>query len=102
MSENSNKGLPVYSMYVGSRDGQAFTDVDRQAVIDAVGIIFECFTVINADGYFQGRSVATLIIKIATNDGASVEELTHSLGNAMDQRVVGIETAENYRSIYMG
>ncbi len=94
--------LPVHSLYVGSRDGKAFTDADRQAVTAAVAASFDCFTVVDADGYFQGRSVATLIIKIATNDGASVEALGHDLGRLLDQQVVGLETAGLYRSIFMG
>ena len=85
--------LPVHSLYVGSRDGKVFTDADRQAVTAAVAASFDFFTVVDADGYFQGRSVATLIIKIATNDGASVEALGHDLGRLLDQQVVGLETA---------
>ena len=98
----SNKGLPVHSLYVGSRDGKAFSDVDRQSVTEVVGNSFDCSTFIDASGHFQGRSVATLLIYIATDDGASVEELARSLGKLLDQRVVGIETAGIYRSIYMG
>jgi hypothetical protein len=98
----SNKGLPVHSLYVGSRDGKAFSDVDRQSVTEVVGNSFDCSTFIDASGHFQGRSVATLLINIATDDGASVEELARSLGKLLDQRVVGIETAGIYRSIYMG
>ena len=94
-------GLPVQSLYIGSRDGGPFTDADRQAVIDAVTERFDCFTVVDGDGYFHGRSVATLIIKIATNDGAAVEELGLHLGHLLAQQAVGLETAGRYHSISM-
>ena len=33
--ETQSNGLPVHSLYVGSRDGRAFPDAERQAVIEA-------------------------------------------------------------------
>jgi hypothetical protein len=70
-------------------------------VIDAVASLFDCFTVVDADGYFKGRRVATLIIKIGTNDTTSVEMLGLELGQLLGQEVVGLETAGTYRSIFM-
>ena len=101
MPKHTDRLLPVHSLYVGSRDGNPFPEADRQAVTDAVGTSFDCFTVVEADGYFNGRSVATLIIKVATDDGASVEVLGHSLGLVLDQQEVGLETAGRYLSIPM-
>jgi len=71
-------------------------------VTDVVSASFDCFTVIDADGYFKGRSVATLIIKIGTEDSASVEALVNELGRFLDQEAIGLETAGTYRSISMG
>jgi len=95
------RGLSVHSLYVGSRDGNVFPDADRRAVTDAVSSSFDCFTVIDADGYFEGRSVATMVIKIATDEIASVEELGLRLGRHLDQQAVGLETAGHYHSIFM-
>jgi hypothetical protein len=86
-------------LYVGSSDGHAFPDVDRQAVTEAASACFDCFTVIDADGYFKGRSVATLIIKIGTEDNVSVEASGNELGQLLDQEAVGLETTETYRPI---
>jgi len=97
----ANVGLPVHSLYVGSRDGKAFPDVDRQAVVEIITECFDCFTVVDADGYFQGRNVATLVIKIATDDGASVEALGHDLGELLEQQAVGLETAGYYKALSM-
>jgi hypothetical protein len=96
-----NIGLPVHSLYVGSRDGEPFLDADKQAVIEAVAAYFDSFTVSDADGYFQGRSVATQVIKIATADRASVEALGLDLGRLLDQQAIGLETAGYYYSIAM-
>ena len=68
---------------------------------DAVSASFDCFTVIDAYGYFKGRAVATMIIKIGTEDSASVEALGHELGQLLDQEAIGLETAETYRPISM-
>jgi len=97
----TNTGSQVHSLYVGSRDGKAFPDVDRQDVINSAAASFDCITVVEADGYIQGRSVATLVIKIATDDDASVEALGHDLGLLHEQEAVGLETAGYYKSINM-
>jgi hypothetical protein len=93
---------PVHSLYVGSRDGSPFSAVDRQAVIDTAAASFDCFTVVDTDGLFKGRNVATLIIKIATENVASVEALGRELGLLLGQQAVGLETAGYYKSISMG
>ena len=89
--------LPVYSLYVGSRDGNTFPDGDRCAVANEVSASFDCFTVVEADGYFKGCRVATLIIKIGSDDTASVEILGRGLGRLLDQEAVGLETAGTCR-----
>ena len=93
---------PVHSLYVGSRDGSTFTEADRQIVNDTAAESFDYFTVVDADGFFQGRSVATLIIKVATDDEASVEALGQVLGQLLDQEAVGMETVGVYRTISTG
>ena len=93
--------LPVHSLYVGSRDGHAFPDADRLAVTDAVSSSFDCFTVVDASGYFQGRSVATLIIKIGIEDSSAIEALGLELGQLLDQEAIGLEADGTYRSISM-
>jgi len=93
--------IPVHSLYVGSRGGSPFSAADRQEVIKIASASFDSFTVSDADGFFKGRSVATLIIKIATDDSASVVALGHGLGRLLDQEAIGLETAGTYRSISM-
>ena len=94
--------ISVHTLYVGSRDGGAFPHVDHQAVTDTVAAAFDCFTVIDASGFFHGHHVATMVIKIATGDQTSVEALALGLGHLLGQQAVGLETAGRYRSISTG
>jgi hypothetical protein len=91
--------LPVHSLFVGSRDGAAFPDADRQAVIEATAAVFDGFTVMDADGYFQGRSVATIVIKLGTDDTEAVTSLARRLGALLAQQSVGHETGGRFHSI---
>ena len=100
MEEQSN-GLPVHSLYVGSRDGRAFPNADRQSVIDAIAAAFDGFTLMDADGYFQGRSVATMVIKLGTNDTRAVITLARRLRSLLAQQSVGHETGGRFYSIVM-
>jgi hypothetical protein len=92
-------GLPVHALFVGSRDGKAFPDADRQAVIEATTAAFSSFTVMDADGYFQGRSVATIVIKLGTEDTEAVISLARRLGTLLAQQSVGHETGGRFYSI---
>jgi hypothetical protein len=98
MTKTIDRG-PVHSLYVGSRDGGPFSNDDRQTVIDTAGASFDSFTIIDASGIYQGRDVATLVIKVATDDGTAVEELANTLGYLLNQQAVGLETAGRYQSI---
>ena len=100
MEEQSN-GFPVHSLFVGSRDGRAFPDADRQAVFEATADAFDCFTAMDVDGYFQGRSVATMVIKLGTDDTEAVTSLARRLGALLAQKSVGHETGGRFYSIVM-
>ena len=71
-------------------------------MIDTATSTFDSITIMDADGYFKGRSVATLVIKIATDEEVRVEELGRRLGGILDQEAVGRETGGRYKSITMG
>jgi hypothetical protein len=92
-------GLPVHSLFVGSRDRQPFSGACRQAVIEATAATFSCFTVMDAEGYFQGRRVATMVIKLGTDDTEAVILLARRLGALLAQKSVGHETEGRFHSI---
>jgi hypothetical protein len=91
--------LPVHSLFVGSRDGRAFANVDRQTVIEATTAAFSSFTLMDAAGYFQGRSVATIVIKLGTDDTEAVISLARRLGALLVQQSIGHETGGRFHSI---
>jgi hypothetical protein len=93
--------LSAHTLYVGSRDGNAFSTSDRNEVLDAIASAFDSFTVMDAEGYYRGKCVATLVIKIATDDQTVVEALARQLGGLLDQQSVGVETGGYFRSLPM-
>lgn len=62
---------------------------------------FAGFTINDAEGFFEGRPVATLIIRIATADTSAVEDMARSIGRKLGQREVGLEMQGLYQSIPM-
>ena len=96
-----NQGIPANTLYVGSRDGKAFPEGDRKAVLEAIASSFDSFTVMGAEGYYRGRCVATLVIKIATDDQTAVKALARQLGVQLEQQSVGVETGGYFRSLPM-
>jgi len=53
----------------------------------------------DADGYFQGRSVATMVIKLGTDDTEAVISLARQLGTLLAQQSIGHETGGRFHSI---
>jgi hypothetical protein len=97
-----DKGVAAHTLYLGIRDGKSFPNSDRKAVMDAVSLAFSSFTVMDAEGCFRGRSVATLVIKIATDDQPAVTALARRIGGLLEQQSVGVETGGYFRSLPMG
>ena len=54
-------GSPVHTLYIGSPDGNSFGSADRTAVVEKLSSCFAGFTINDAEGFFEGRPVATLI-----------------------------------------
>jgi hypothetical protein len=93
---------PVHTLYVGSPDGAPFRAAERGVVVETASSCFAGFTINDAEGFFEGRPVATLIIRIATGDTPVVEEMARSIGRKLGQRKVGLEVKGLYQSIPMG
>ena len=92
---------PVRTLYVGSRDGNTFPANDRKDVLDAIASAFDSFTVTDAEGYYRGKCVATVVIKIATDDQPAIAALAQRIGRQLDQQSVGVETGGYFRSLSM-
>ena len=98
---SQSQDVPAHIFYLGSRDGKTFSDSDRKDVLGAISSAFSSFTVMDAEGYYQGLCVATLVIKIATDDQTAVEALARQLGVQLEQQSVGVETGGYFRSLHM-
>ena len=94
-------GSPVHTLYIGSPDGNSSGCASRSAVVEKLSSCFASFTINDAEGFFEGRPVATLIVKIATGDTPAVEKVARSLGRILGQRKVGFELKGFYQSISM-
>jgi len=99
MADNPDRERPVHCLFIGSRDGEAFSDEDREAVAELIGQDFDCFTMIDAAGRFRDRNVATLVVKIATDEGAKVTATALRIGRHLSQQAIGLEVNGYYRSI---
>ena len=94
-------GSLVHTLYIGSPDGNSFGSADRTAVVEMLSSCFAGFTINEAEGFFEGRPVATLIVSIATGDSPAVEEVARSIGRKLGQRKIGLELKGLYQSISM-
>ena len=83
--------VPVHCLYLGSRDGDPWDREDRNAVIREAAGFFESFTINEADGYYEGRPVPTLILRIGTDNTDRVTRLADVLGRITQQREIGLE-----------
>lgn len=81
---------PFYTLYVGNRDFVPFTEDAERHILDIVAQRFPSFTVEPARGFFEGKELPTLLIQIASHDRDSVLATCHDLGQALDQRWIGM------------
>ena len=68
ISRRPDTGVPLYGLYLGSKNGEAWQKADRDAVFVTVSKHFENFTVSEAAGCCGSRPVPTLILWIGTRD----------------------------------
>jgi len=80
-------------LYVGSPDGGPFTDDMRGRITALVARTVESFTVQDADGYYQGNPVATLIISVCCDPRrrGDIVKLGEELAVVSQQKEVALE-----------
>ena len=102
MTENSlvdDNGLAVHGLFIGSRNGSAWSSEERDAVFTETSRLFNSFTIMDAMGFYMGRPVPTLIVLVGSNDVQRARELAHVLGRLTKQKEVGLETTGRFQSI---
>ncbi|MEQ8966861.1 MAG: hypothetical protein RID91_13625 [Azospirillaceae bacterium] len=89
----------MHTLYLANREGQPFSEHDRGEVAAILSGIFPAFTLIEATGYWRGRILPTLAIKLASEDHDAVDTAAEELRLAFQQQAVGIESEGRYRRI---
>ena len=93
------KDYPMHTIYLGSRDGLHFLQADYCKIKDIILHEFSRFTMFEADGFFAGKDVKTMVITIASDDVDKVRRVVTKLGRGMGQKGVGLEVGGQYRSV---
>ena len=92
-------GMPVHGLFIGSRNGDAWSPEKRDAVFTETSRLFKSFTIMDAMGCYMGRPVPTLMIRVGSSDVHRIRELAHVLGRLTKQKEVGLETMGRFKSI---
>ena len=92
-------GMPVHGLFIGSRNGDAWSPEKRDAVFTETSRLFKSFTIMDALGCYMGRPVPTLMVRVGSNDVHRIRELAHVLGRLTKQKEVGLETMGRFHSI---
>ena len=102
MTENSfvdDVGLAVHGLFIGSRNGAAWSSEERDAVFTETSRLFNSFTIMDVMGCYMGRPVPTLMVRVGSNDVQRVRKLAHVLGRLTEQKEVGLETMGQFHSV---
>lgn len=79
----------LFQLYVGSDNETG--QIDRAAIERAAGQKFPGFTLIDALGYWQGKSEKSLIVQIETLDRKAVIALALELKKDLRQEAIGLQ-----------
>ena len=90
---------PLFTLYVGNRNFVPFSEDEERHIMAIVAQRFPSFTILPARGFFEGKELPTLLIQIACHDRVSVLATCHDLGQALDQRWIGMSEGETYTSV---
>ena len=99
ISIQSSNTVPVHCLYVGSRAGDDWEQSDRDAVISEAANRFGNFTIGDVEGYWHGRSIPTIALRIGTADTARVKLLANVIGRITKQKEVGLELNGRYQAL---
>ncbi len=98
-SDLTSRGLPMHTLYLGSRGGRGFNDEDISEVGELVAAEFGSFTMFPAVGFYRGKTLPSLVVKIGADDTDVVRSTARKLGHLLDQAAVGLELDGRYHRI---
>lgn len=91
---------PVHRIYVALPVVGGIRASARDAIISELQARFPSFTIIEGAGYHEGKTEATLVITIATEDAAAVVRAAKILCHKAQQSSVGLECAGQYSRLF--
>jgi hypothetical protein len=89
----------MHTLYLGSRGGQGFGDEELLGIGNHVAEEFGSFTMFPAVGFYRGKTLPSLVIKIGAHDTEVVRSTARKLGRLLDQEAVGLEFDGRYHRI---
>ena len=90
-------GMSVHGLFIGSRNGDAWSTEDRDAVFTETSRLFNSFTIMDAMGCYIGRPVRP-DDPWGSNDVQRCAALAHVLGRLIKQKEVGLETMGRFHT----
>lgn len=97
--DKGSSGLPMHTLYLGSRGGLGFGDEELSGIGNLVAEEFGSFTMFPAMGFYRGKTLASLLIKIGAHDTDLVRSTARKLGRLLEQEAVGLEFDGRYHRI---
>jgi len=79
--------LELFKLYVGSLDSKSAEDT----VTEVVGNLFESFTLLKGEGFFQGTREPVYFVRIATDDVEKILAVASEIRDRLKQDEVGVE-----------
>ena len=91
--------MKLHTLYFCNRDSADWTAADRAEVYGLITTHFPGFTAFQAEGFFEGRCIPTLVVAIGSDDTDLVTKLAEKLRQHLNQQAVGLTIDGSYRRI---
>jgi len=99
LTANPASEKPLYVIYLGSRDRRSFTADEREGLAALICRYFPSFTLLDAQGYYQGLPLPTILVQVATKDRYALEQLCHDLGRYLGQKAIGLSHGGSFYQV---
>ena len=100
-AEKGSSGLPMHTLYLGSRRRRGFGEEELSRIGNLVVEEFGSFTMFPAAGFYRGKTLPSLVIKIGARSTDVVRCTAKKLGRLLEQEAVGLEFDGLYHRILM-
>lgn len=98
-AEIPSNNKPFYILFIGNTDDRPFEPQQRAEILRLVCARFPSFTALDAQGYYKGKPLPTVLIQIATKDRYSLSALCQELGLWLGQKSIGLVQGGTFQNI---